>query len=114
MFLNYFNVHDITSLIHAIENASLAFLKILDILTKNEMKQLRLNFLTFDKNNDISRAFAQRSNDRNIFNIVERNTERQSRKFIFNYDSRSAAIIYLIKHDFEKCLKYLNQLSEFF
>ena len=34
--------------------------------------------------------------------------------FISDHDSRSAAMIYLIKNDFEKCLIYLNQLSESF
>ena len=58
VLLNYFDDHDITSLIVAIENASSAFLKDHDILKKNEMKQLSLNFLTFNKNDDISYILA--------------------------------------------------------
>ena len=114
MFLNYFDDYDSTSLILAIENASSAFLKNLDILKKNEMKQLSLNFLILDKNDDIFYILVQRSSDRKIFDIVERNIKRQSQMFISDHDSRSATMAYLIKNDFEKCLTYLNQLSESF
>ena len=114
VFLNYFDDHDITSLIFAIEKTSLTFLENLDILKKNDMKQLSLNFLTFDKDGDIFHILAQLSNNRSVINIVEKNIERQSRMLILNHDSRSTTMTYLIKHDFEKCLKYLNQLSEFF
>ena len=58
MSLNYFDDHDMTSLIVAIENASSAFLKNLNILKKNKMKQLNLNFLILDKNDDISHILA--------------------------------------------------------
>ena len=78
------------------------------------MKQLSLNYLTFDKDDDIFHIFVQLNNDRSVIDIVERNIERQSWMFIFNYDFRSTTMTYLIKHDFEKCLKYLDQFSEFF
>ena len=78
MFLNYFDDHDITSLIFAIEKASLTFLKNLDTLKKNDMKQLSLNYLTFDKDDDIFHIFVQLNNDRSVIDIVERNIERQS------------------------------------
>ena len=110
--LNYFDDHGMTPLAVAIENAPSAFLEDLDTLKENEMEQLGLNFLTLDKDGDTPHTLAQRSSDRRILDIVERNTERQSRMPIPDHDPRSAAMAYLIKGDFEKCLKYLDQLPE--
>ena len=65
--LNYFDDHNITFfitfLIFAIKKASLTFLKNLDILKKNDMKQLSLNFLILDKDDDIFYILVQLNND---------------------------------------------------
>ena len=73
-----------------------------------------MNFLTFDKDGDIFHILVQRSSDRKILDIVKKNIERQSQMFISDHDFRSAAMTYLIKNNFEKCLTYLDQLLKFF
>ena len=108
VLLNYFDDYDITFLIFAIKKTLLTFLKNLDTLKKNDIKQLNLNFLILDKDDDISHISVQLNNDRNVIDIVEKNIERQSRMFIFDHDFRSTTMIYLIKYDFKKCLKYVN------
>lgn len=110
--MNHFDDHGTTPLAHAIEKAPSVLLEVLDNMTENEMEQLGLNFLTVDKDGDTPHTLAQRSNDRSILHIIERNIGQQSRRPIPDHDPRSAAMAYLIKNNFRQCLKYLDQLPE--
>ncbi len=110
--LDHFDAHGTTPLAHTIENALLEFLRELDTLTKDQMKQLRLNFLTLDKDGDTPHALAGRRDDRRFLDIVKRNVERQSGRSISDHGPRSAAMAYMIKSESGQCLECLALLSE--
>jgi hypothetical protein len=110
--MNHFDDHGTTALAHAIENASSAFLEVLDDMAEIEIEQLGLNFLTVDKDGDTPHTLAQQSDDRSKLDIIERYIKKQSRRPIPDHDPRSAAMAYFINNDFEQCLQYLDQLPE--
>ena len=108
--LQDFDSHDTTSIAHAIQNASLVFVK--NLVESSNLEIQRTSWSTIDKNGDTFYDIAKRREESSILSIVKEQIARDSLKyFLLQKNYRSVAEIYYTQKYFIKCLECLDQLQ---